>query len=141
MTRTVRDVVKSMEFTKKTLFNTQENMKIPYFFSTCRQWSEWKGTPCSKSCGGGSQIQSRTVLRNLSGHGQPCTGLSRRLATCEEGLCPGVTAAIVLPTLLFLTGVLAGFIYYKRKYSRLDNAKVFFTFQYAKHHPNSKIES
>ena len=94
----------------------------------CR-WSQWQEeTPCSSSCGGGVLTVSRTVLSNVSGHGQPCSGDNRRQRACNEVLCPGVlTTIVILTVLLILALVVIGLLCYKRKYSILSNQTVSFS--------------
>ena len=92
------------------------------------EWSDWEEvTLCTKECGGGVQTLSRNILRNVSGDGKPCTGKARTQIDCNEFLCPGVVAAIVLPTLIAVLAILIlGFKHYKTKYNILNNAEVSF---------------
>ena len=64
----------------------------------------------------------RNIVRNSSGNGLACTGETTRLADCNEFLCPGVLAAIVvLSILLAFAIIILGIVYFKRKYNLLDN--------------------
>ena len=60
------------------------------------QWSDWSPTECSETCGGGVRNLSRTVLSNATGSGLSCSGPHYQLVDCNEGLCPGHLALIVL---------------------------------------------
>ena len=92
------------------------------------EWSHWEEvTLCTKECGGGVQTLSRNILRNVSGDGKPCTGKATTRIHCNEFICPGVVAAIVLPTLIAVLAILIlGFKYNKTKYNILKNAEVSF---------------
>jgi hypothetical protein len=48
-------------------------------------WSEWG--PCTKTCGGGEQTRTRTVISPAANGGQPCPVLSET-RTCNEQPCP-----------------------------------------------------
>ena len=53
------------------------------------QWSEWRVTECSVTCGNGVRKYSRfESQKNLFG-GMPCTGESNRTEPCEYIACPG----------------------------------------------------
>ena len=86
-------------------------------------WSDWtEEAACSKSCGGGTKTMRRNIVRNSSGNGLACTGEASRLADCNEFLCPGVLAAIVVLSLLLAFAIIIlGIVYFKRKYNLLDN--------------------
>ena len=50
-------------------------------------WSSWVFGPCSKTCGGGTQIKSR-VCNDVSG-GSKCKGPSIGSVKCNDFCCPG----------------------------------------------------
>jgi hypothetical protein len=54
-------------------------------------WSAWNATaPCSASCGGGQQLQTRSCTAPApSGGGAPCTGDSTRSVACNQQPCDG----------------------------------------------------
>ena len=53
------------------------------------EWSQWKNvTPCSKSCGGGTQTWQRTELVKSMNGGQPCQGDATYSENCNTNLCP-----------------------------------------------------
>ena len=55
------------------------------------EWSpytEW--SDCSKSCGGGTRISNRTILKNAIDGGQECKGEALKIESCNDQLCPGI---------------------------------------------------
>lgn len=50
------------------------------------QVSEWDYAPCSKECGGGTQIRKRTILKKNIGNGKECPVLSETVP-CNTNLC------------------------------------------------------
>ena len=55
------------------------------------KWSEWtKQGYCSKSCGDGSQVFTRTILVASQNGGQPCVGQMRKTEPCYLQNCPDV---------------------------------------------------
>ena len=85
-------------------------------------WGDWEAeAACSKPCGGGVQILTRTRARNASGNGQPCLGENTRLGHYNETLCPGVISLIVvIPVIPVIAVIAIGFLCYRHRYSRLD---------------------
>ena len=70
-------------------------------------WSDWtEEAACSKSCGGGTKTMKRNIVRNSSGNGLACTGEASRLADCNEFLCPGILAAIVVLSILLALAII-----------------------------------
>ena len=58
-------------------------------FSVNCEWSSWSGaSSCSKSCGGGTQSETRhkTVKEN---HGGTCSGATDRKTDCNNQSCLG----------------------------------------------------
>ena len=52
------------------------------------QWSRFgKWSPCSASCGGGTQIRNRTVLVQAAAGGQRCSGQSGETKRCNSNSC------------------------------------------------------
>ena len=49
-------------------------------------WTEW--SPCTVTCGGGTQTKSRTVLVEQIGGGYNCTGAYNSTITCNPFDCP-----------------------------------------------------
>ena len=65
--------------------------------SDCEFGDSWEAeTACSKACGGGLQILTRTRARNASGNGLACQGENTRLDHCNENVCPWVIMIIVV---------------------------------------------
>ena len=56
-------------------------------------WSVWGAyRPCTKSCGGGTQIRNRQCTAPAPAHGgRNCTGASIDSKACNEQLCPGTS--------------------------------------------------
>ena len=53
------------------------------------QWSQWSiWTPCSKSCGTGSQHRSRTVTQQALNFGKQCVGEISETQQCNNHPCP-----------------------------------------------------
>ena len=53
------------------------------------KWSSWKSyTRCPVTCGGGTQIRTRTKLI-VEDHGGICSGLSNQERQCNTDPCPG----------------------------------------------------
>jgi len=52
-------------------------------------WSEYGNwTQCSKSCGGGTQLQTRTIVTQALNGGKSCDGINTNLQICNEFPCP-----------------------------------------------------
>ena len=55
------------------------------------KWSSWQShTTCPVTCGGGTQIRTRTKLV-LEDHGGICSGLSYQERQCNTDPCPGIS--------------------------------------------------
>ena len=52
-------------------------------------WGHW--SHCSKSCGGGSQIRSRNILRIAKYGGKKCNGSNKDKRVCNKRKCPGTS--------------------------------------------------
>ena len=53
------------------------------------EFSEW--SPCSKTCGGGTQVRTRVIAIQESNGGQQCEGTSRESRHCPvQTECPGI---------------------------------------------------
>ena len=63
---------------------------IKYFFLLAEEkfslWSEWHKGPCSKTCGGGTQINTRRCSE-CSGEG--CQGADTETVPCNTEPCKG----------------------------------------------------
>ena len=93
--------------------------------SDCEFGDSWEAeTACSKACGGGVQILTRTRARNASGNGLACQGENTRLGHCNQNLCPWVIMIIVV--LLLLISALLAFFCFRHKYSPLNGPTVSF---------------
>ena len=55
------------------------------------QYTEW--SDCSKSCGGGTRISNRTIIKNAVAGGHECIGESLKIEPCNDQLCPGIVKA------------------------------------------------
>ena len=53
------------------------------------QWDEWRYGECSKTCGGGSQINIRNKKIEAANGGEDCSGKSTNTTTCNGQPCPG----------------------------------------------------
>ena len=85
-------------------------------------WSEWtEEVACNKSCGGGTKMMRRNMVRNSSGNGLPCTGEFTKLDDCNNFLCPKEAVIVVLSLLLAVAIIILGILYFKRKYNILEN--------------------
>ena len=54
------------------------------------KWGDWVIGKCSKTCGGGVQIDSREKLQEELFGGEPCDGVSTRQSECNTDECPGM---------------------------------------------------
>ena len=53
------------------------------------EWGEWQLGECSKECGGGTRINTRS-LKVIAAHGGvECSGLSNVTEMCNTQECPG----------------------------------------------------
>ena len=51
-------------------------------------WSDWSmATTCSKSCGGGKQLQTRTIAEHEQNGGALCTGENIQEIDCNTNGC------------------------------------------------------
>ena len=50
-------------------------------------WNEW--TPCSVTCGFGTQSQKRSQEQQLAHGGKPCEGQPMETKSCGKKQCPG----------------------------------------------------
>ena len=91
-------------------------------------WSDWsEEAACTKSCGGGTKMMTRSVMRNSSGNGLPCTGETIRLDDCNDFICPDILAAlIVLCLVLAITIIYLGILCYSVDFYRkiIDNERI-----------------
>ena len=60
----------------------------PVFKVDC-QWDDWKEGQCSKSCGGGTQIDTRLKKIKAAYGGEECAGPSNITKECNTQNCPG----------------------------------------------------
>ena len=55
------------------------------------KWGDWTIGKCSKTCGGGVQVDSRDKLQEELFRGKPCDGNSTRHRECNtDRECPGI---------------------------------------------------
>ena len=52
-------------------------------------WGPWIPSPCSTSCGNGTQTLTRSMIRNATYGGKPCDGLTEKIIKCDQKECPG----------------------------------------------------
>ena len=52
------------------------------------QWSEWQHGPCSKTCGSGVKVISRTEIVKAQNGGKPCIGDGTKTEHCNIQDCP-----------------------------------------------------
>ena len=53
------------------------------------QYSAWNWTPCTKTCGGGTQSGARTIYQEPLNGGQECSGDRSASRDCNTDPCPG----------------------------------------------------
>ena len=53
------------------------------------QWDEWMEGQCSKTCGGGTQIDTRREKIKAAYGGEECFGPSNVTKECNTQECPG----------------------------------------------------
>ena len=53
------------------------------------EWNEWVKGSCSKSCGGGIRIDTRTESVSAKHGGDKCEGASSMEVSCNDQECPG----------------------------------------------------
>ena len=66
-------------------------------------WSAYgKYGQCTKKCGGGVKIRSRTCTNPKPAHGgEPCTGKSEETASCNTKQCPGESSFLSIVWMVF----------------------------------------
>ena len=52
-------------------------------------WNEWRWSPCSETCGNGTQNATRTYAQEALHGGANCTGNSSDSRNCSPNPCPG----------------------------------------------------
>ena len=52
-------------------------------------WGPWKTSQCSTSCGNGTKILTRSIFRNETNGGKPCSGTTEKVVACDYERCPG----------------------------------------------------
>ena len=57
-------------------------------FSVNCEWNNWEKGTCSKTCGGGTQTNTRTIKVEASEGGTECTGESSETLDCNTQECP-----------------------------------------------------
>ena len=53
------------------------------------EWNDWVQGSCSKSCGGGIRIDTRTESVSAKHGGNKCPGVSSMEVSCNDQECPG----------------------------------------------------
>ena len=61
---------------------------LSFFIVDC-QWDEWMEGQCSKTCGGGTQIDTRYKKIKAAYGGEECAGPSNATKECNTQECPG----------------------------------------------------
>ena len=56
------------------------------------QWEEWEVGACTKTCGGGTRIDTRHEKVQAAHGGAECSGLSNTTKACNLHECPGNNA-------------------------------------------------
>ena len=64
------------------------HLYYPVFLVDC-QWDEWIDGQCSKTCGGGTQIDTRHKKIKAAFGGEECAGPSNITKECNTQECPG----------------------------------------------------
>eukprot|EP00929_Paragymnodinium_shiwhaense_P017134 TRINITY_DN1260_c0_g2_i1.p1 TRINITY_DN1260_c0_g2~~TRINITY_DN1260_c0_g2_i1.p1 ORF type:complete len:1993 (+),score=486.90 TRINITY_DN1260_c0_g2_i1:90-6068(+) len=75
---------------KETKPCAAEEPELPCIFSN---WTAW--TTCSKTCGGGTQAQTRRIIKEATVNGKPCSGVTRRTQSCNTAACHAVQDCVV----------------------------------------------
>ena len=77
---------------KKFFFQMSLTTLILYSTIVDCEWdefSEW--SPCSKTCGEGTQVRTRVISKQESNGGRPCEGNRRESRNClAQKECPGI---------------------------------------------------
>ena len=53
------------------------------------EWNDWVEGECSKECGGGMKINTRTEKVSAEHGGEDCPGPATEEISCNEQECPG----------------------------------------------------
>ena len=63
-------------------------------------WTDWEDwTPCSQTCGTGSQERERSCTQPPPAFGgKDCVGVSRETKSCQARVCPGKTIVLTFST-------------------------------------------
>ena len=63
--------------------------KFNFIISVNCEWDEWVIGQCSRECGGGKRINSRSIKVNATNGGTNCSGVSEITEICNIQECPG----------------------------------------------------
>ena len=81
-------------------------------------WTDWEDwTPCSQTCGTGSQERERSCTQPRPAFGgKDCVGVSRETKSCQARVCPGKAIVLTFSTeawlpLRPLANIFEGFIH------------------------------
>ena len=85
------------------------------------EWSDWKDwSPCSTTCGAGTQERERTCTEPRPAFGgNSCVGVSRESKSCQARVCPGK-----IMVLTFFTDAR-----FSERHRHLTNARLFFLWE------------
>ena len=65
------------------------------------EWSGWSdATTCSKTCGGGKQTQTRTIVRHEENGGAVCVGENMQEIDCNTEECPSGNGCITFAVIV-----------------------------------------
>ena len=64
------------------------NIEYIFFIVHC-EWNDWVEGECSKECGGGMKINTRTEKVSAEHGGEDCPGPASEEISCNEQECPG----------------------------------------------------
>ena len=67
--------------------------ELQFFSPVDCEWNDWQHGACSKPCGGGTRINTRTKKREEE-NGGTCEGASKIEEDCNTEACPGKFSGI-----------------------------------------------
>ena len=81
-------------------WDIKNDLFFSFFLPVDGGWTDWKDwTPCSQTCGTGSQERERSCNQPRPAFGgKDCVGVSRETKSCQARVCPGKIIVLTFST-------------------------------------------